>query len=306
MTSAPSELHAPAGRPRGLHEGSRWQHPLIRTHLAMMRTKPMGFFGLLTVVLLVFCAIAAPLIADSPTDTNPRNILQGPSAGHWFGTDMVGRDIYSRVVWGARISITIGVLAVGWGTIFAILLGTIGAMKGGMVDLVIQRIVDAWIAIPFLVFLLAAMTILEPGLWSIILVLGLGSGFSNTRVVRGAALQVLSQPYVEAASSLGAGDMRIVLSHVLPNIMAPVIVVATLAVGNVILAEAALSFLGFGIPPPTPAWGGMLSGSARDYMFLAPWMMVFPGLAISLTVFGWNMYGDALRDILDPRLRGSR
>jgi peptide/nickel transport system permease protein len=174
-----------------------------------------------------------------------------------------------------------------------------------MLDLILQRLVDAWIAIPWLVFLLAAMTILSPGIGSLIGLLAFGVSFANSRIVRSAVISVLQEPYVDAARSLGASDTRIILRHVLPNIMAPVIVVATLGLGNVILAEAALSFLGFGVPPPTPAWGGMLSGSARDYMYIAPWLMIFPGLAIALTVFGFNMYGDALRDLLDPRLRGT-
>ncbi|MPZ98601.1 MAG: ABC transporter permease subunit [Dehalococcoidia bacterium] len=279
---------------------------LLEVHRSMFRTKPLGAFGAALVLLLVFAAVFADLIAGDPTDTNLRSILQSPSTEHWFGTDMIGRDIFDRVVHGARVSITVGVGAVGLGTMVAIVMGTLGAMRGGVLDIVIQRFVDAWIAIPWLVFLLAAMTILQPGVGSIILVLALGISFNNSRVVRGAVLSVMAQPYLEAARSLGATDGRLIVKHIVPNIMAPVIVVATLGLGNVILAEAALSFLGFGIPPPTPAWGGMLSGTARDYMYIAPWMMIFPGIAITLTVFGFNMYGDALRDLLDPRLRGSR
>jgi peptide/nickel transport system permease protein len=280
---------------------------VLQIHWQMLRSKPLGSFGALMIVLLILTAIFAPVIAtESPTRTNLRAVLAAPSGQHLMGTDMIGRDVYSRIVYGARVSVVVGFGAIGIGTVFAILLGTIGAYAGGWFDMVVQRVVDAWIAIPFLVFLLAAMTILKPGVGSIIAVLALGVSLSNSRVVRSAVLSVMAQPYIEAARSLGGTDARVIARHVVPNIMAPVIVLATLGLGNVILAEAALSFLGFGIPPPTPAWGGMLSGTARDYMYIAPWLMIAPGLAITLTVFAFNMYGDALRDLLDPRLRGNR
>ncbi|MEX2177823.1 MAG: ABC transporter permease [Gemmatimonadaceae bacterium] len=280
---------------------------VLQIHWQMIRSKPLGSFGALMIVLLILTAIFAPVIAtESPTRTNLRAMLEAPSGQHLMGTDMIGRDVYSRIVYGARVSVVVGFGAVGIGTVVAILLGTIGAYAGGWFDMVIQRVVDAWIAIPFLVFLLAAMTILKPGVGSIIAVLALGVSLSNSRVVRSAVLSVMAQPYIEAARSLGGTDARVIARHVVPNIMAPVIVLATLGLGNVILAEAALSFLGFGIPPPTAAWGGMLSGTARDYMYIAPWLMIAPSLAITVTVFAFNMYGDALRDLLDPRLRGSR
>jgi peptide/nickel transport system permease protein len=303
MASATPEVRILVPRP----PAERRLPGVLQLHWSMLRTKPLGTFGAAIIALLILTAAFSPVMAThGPTTTNLRNILAAPGGEQWFGTDMLGRDVYSRVVYGARVSIIVGFGAVGIGTVVAIILGTVGAYLGGWLDMVIQRVVDAWIAIPFLVFLLAAMTILKPGVGSLIAVLALGVSLSNSRVVRGAVLSVIAQPYVEAARSLGGTDVRVIVRHVIPNIMAPVIVVATLGLGNVILAEAALSFLGFGIPPPTPAWGGMLSGTARDYMYIAPWLMIFPGLAITLTVFAFNMYGDALRDLLDPRLRGSR
>lgn len=306
MATAPEQRVEVVGAPAALVSRRRlpW---LLAVHWDMVRTKPLGTVGLAICLVLLLTGIFAPVIATAePNATNLRAVLQSPSAEHWFGTDILGRDMYSRVIWGARVSVIVAFSAVGLGVTFALILGTVGGMRGGITDLVIQRLVDAWIAIPWLIFLLVMMTILRPGVSTIIAVLAFGVGMSNSRIVRGAVLQVMAQPYVEAARALGATDVRLMLRHIVPNIMAPVIVIATISLGNVILVEAALSFLGFGIPPPTPAWGRMLSGQAREYMYLAPWLMIFPGLAITLVVFGINMYGDALRDLLDPRLRGSR
>jgi peptide/nickel transport system permease protein len=279
----------------------------VELWLRLVREKPLGTVGLLIVVGLVLTAVFADVIARTgPNDTDLANARARPSWQHPFGTDQLGRDLFSRVVYGARVSMYVGLGAVALGVTMAVLLGTVSAYIGGLLDMLLQRIVDAWLSIPTLVFLLAMVSVLKPSLGTVIFSLALLMTFSNSRVIRASVLAIMAMPYVEAARALGAGHLRVVLRHILPNIVAPIIVIATLGLGSAILAEAALSFLGFGVPPPAPAWGGMLSGSARQYIYLAPWLGVFPGLAIALAVFGFNMLGDALRDLLDPRLRRGR
>ena len=190
------------------------------------------------------------------------------------------------------------------GTLVAAAVGISSAYVGGTYDIVVQRIVDAWMSFPYLVIILSLMAVLGPGLVNLILALSLLIAAGGARVIRGAALSVMQNPYLEAARAMGSGHLRIVLRYVLPNVMATIMILATIGLGGVILAESSLSFLGFGVPPPYPSWGAMLSGSGRSYMYRAPWMAIWPGLAISLAVFGFNMLGDALRDVLDPRLRG--
>jgi len=279
----------------------------------LIREKPLGAFGAVIVLVLVLVAIFANVLATYPyervhlADTLLPPVtagIDGPT--YILGTDNLGRDVYSRIVYGARVSMTVAFGAVGLGLLLAVLLGTFSAFMGGAVDLVLQRFVDAWISIPFFILLLTIMMIFKPGIGPVIFALALAGTFSNSRVVRSAVLSTMTMPYIEAARATGATSGRIILRHVLPNIMAPIIVVATLGLGNVILAESALSFLGFGVPPPYPTWGQMLSGSSLSFMYEAPWLAVAPGVAISLAVFGFNMFGDALRDLLDPRLRGGR
>ncbi|MGH2583712.1 MAG: ABC transporter permease [Dehalococcoidia bacterium] len=279
----------------------------------LVREKPLGAFGAVIVLVLVLVAIFANVLATYPYERVhlADTLLPPGTAGidgptYILGTDNLGRDVYSRIVYGARVSMTVAFGAVGLGLLFAVLLGTFSAFMGGAVDLVLQRVVDAWISIPFFILLLTIMMIFEPGIGPVIFALALAGTFSNSRVVRSAVLSTMTMPYIEAARATGATNGRIILRHVLPNIMAPIIVVATLGLGNVILAESALSFLGFGVPPPFPTWGQMLSGSSLSFMYEAPWLAVVPGVAISLAVFGFNMFGDALRDLLDPRLRGGR
>ncbi len=230
--------------------------------------------------------------------------MKSPSLQFWMGTDNLSRDVWSRVVYGARISVTVGFVTVALATLLATLIGVSSAYLGGAYDIVVQRVVDAWMSFPALVIILSLVAALGPGLLNLILALSILGSAGASRVIRGATLSVMQHPYVEAARALGARPLRIVLVHVLPNVMATVIILATIGLGTVILAESALSFLGFGVPPPYPSWGGMLAGSGRSFMYHAPWMALWPGLAISLTVFGFNMLGDALRDLLDPRLRG--
>jgi peptide/nickel transport system permease protein len=208
------------------------------------------------------------------------------------------------VVYGASVSISVGFGAVLLANLLAALIGITSGYFGGAYDICVQRVVDAWQSFPFLVVILSIMAVLGPGLLNLVLALGVLGAATGSRVIRGSTISVMQNTYVEAARALGAGHLRIMLRYVLPNVTATIIILATIGLGAFILAESALSFLGFGVPPPYPSWGAMLSGSGRSFMYRAPWMAFWPGAAISLAVFGFNMLGDALRDVLDPRLRG--
>jgi peptide/nickel transport system permease protein len=269
------------------------------------RAKPLGAIGAAIVVALVGMALFAEWIAPYAYDEAVAR-MKPPSRQFWLGTDNLGRDIWSRVVFGARISVTVGFATVAVATVLAALIGVSSAYLGGVYDIVVQRLVDAWQSFPGLVIILSLMAVLGPGLLNLILALSILGAAGASRVLRGATLSVMQHPYVEAARAMGAGHLRIVLRYLLPNVMATVIVLATIGLGTVILVESALSFLGFGVPPPYPSWGGMVAGSGRSFMYHAPWMVLCPGAAISLAVFGFNMLGDAMRDVLDPRLRGGR
>jgi peptide/nickel transport system permease protein len=231
--------------------------------------------------------------------------LRPPSLTHRLGTDNLSRDMWSRTVYGARVSVTVGFATITLATVLATAIGVSSGYLGGVYDLVVQRVIDAWMSFPYLIIVLSVMAVLGPGLLNVVFSLTIIAAAASSRVIRGATIAVAQHAYVEAAAALGGGRLRVVLRHVLPNVAATIIILATIGLGGVILAESALSFLGFGVPPPYPSWGGMLSGSGRTYMLRAPWMAVWPGVAISLAVFGFNMLGDALRDVLDPRLRGA-
>jgi peptide/nickel transport system permease protein len=273
----------------------------------LIKEKPLGAFGGVIVLGLLLCALLAPWIATNPYDqTNVRNRLKPPSSQFYFGTDNLGRDIFSRIVYGARVSVTVGFGAVSIGITLATIIGVGSAYFGGKFDILVQRLVDAQVAIPGLLLLLNIMAVTGPGLLNIILALGLVSAAGSSRIIRSAAMATKENQFVEAARAVGASHLRIILCYILPNIMAPIIIITTVSLGFTILIESTLSFLGFGVPPPYPSWGEMLSGSGRSYMHKAPWMATWPGIAISLAVFGFNMLGDALRDLLDPRLRGGR
>jgi len=271
----------------------------------LVKEKPLGTAGAVIVLLLLLTGIFANVLA--PYGMNEISLaerLAGPSARHWLGTDNLGRDLLSRIIFGARISMYVGLAASTLDAIGATLIGIISGFLGGKTDLVIQRFVDAWMCFPGLVIFLTVISIIGPGLVQVILVLGISSSIRSSRVVRSAVMNIKENMYVQAAVCIGAPTYRILLRHILPNIMAPIIIIFTLAMGSMIIAEASLSFLGFGIPPPTPSWGGMLSGSGRTYMVNAPGMAIWPGLALAIVVYGINMLGDAVRDLLDPRLRG--
>jgi peptide/nickel transport system permease protein len=268
--------------------------------------KPLGAIGAVIVGALLLMAVFAEAIAPYPYDEAIRGArMKPPSAAHWLGTDNLSRDLWSRIVYGARVSVTVGFATVALGTLLATAIGVSSGYLGGLYDLTVQRVVDAWMSFPYLVIILSVMAVLGPGLLNVVLSLSVIVAAANSRVIRGVTIAVSRDAYVEAARALGCGHARIILRHILPNVLATIIILATIGLGAVILAESALSFLGFGVPPPYPSWGAMLSGSGRTYMYRAPWMAIWPGLAISLAVFGFNMLGDALRDLLDPRLRGS-
>ena len=269
--------------------------------------KPLGAIGAVIVIAMLVMAVFAERIAPYAYDETIRGArMKPPSAAHWLGTDNLSRDLWSRIVYGARVSVTVGFATIALGMAVATAIGVSSAYFGGAYDLLLQRVVDAWLSFPYLVIILSVMAVLGPGRLNLIISVAIIAAATNSRVIRGAALTVMQSQFVEAARAIGCGHARIILRHVLPNVTATIIILATIGLGAVILAESALSFLGFGVPPPYPSWGAMLSGSGRTYMFRAPWMAIWPGVAISLAVFGFNMLGDALRDVLDPRLRGSR
>lgn len=271
-----------------------------------VKRKPLGAFGAVVLLsLIAFATLANVITPYGPLQQNTGAALETPSLQHLAGTDQFGRDMFTRLIHGARISLAVAVFTSILVTIPSTTLGIVSAYFKGWVDMVLQRIVDAVQAVPGLILLITIVSILGGGLWNVILALAIPASITSSRVKRAAAIQVTGKDYVLAARSLGATDVRIMRQYVLPNIVAPVIIVVSLGFGQFILAESTLSFLGYGIPPPAPSWGGMLASDGRRYMYVAPHMFYGPAIALSVVVFGVNMFGDAMRDILDPRLRGS-
>ena len=272
-----------------------------------VRRKPLGAAGGLVLAGMLALALLAEGVAPYGYDeADIFSRLKAPSEAHWLGTDNLGRDLLSRVMYGARVSMAVGFGGVALGLLLGTAVGLVSGYFGGRLDLVLQRVVDAFMCFPLLLVALTIMALLGPGLGNVILTLGLVLGVRDSRVIRSAVLSVKAHLYLEAARALGAAHAAMIGRHVLPNILAPIIILGTVNLGAIILTEAALSFLGFGVPPPRPSWGGMLSGAGLVHMLRAPWLALWPGVALSLAVFGANMLGDALRDLLDPRLRGSR
>jgi len=270
----------------------------------LARRYPLGAVGALLVLLFVVTALFANLIAPhDPLSTNSRASLAAPGAIHWLGADFMGRDMFSRIVYGARISLAVAVGATLLGGILGVAIGLMTGFIGGWLDLATQRLMDIMQSLPLLVMALVMAASLGPSLENTIIAIAIPLVPSVARVVRSSTLSLREQPFVEAARAIGMGEIRIAVRHVLPNTLAPLIVLGTAQLGSAILTEASLSFLGLGIPEPYPSWGRMLSESAAEYVRTAPWLVIFPGVAISLTVFGTNLLGDALRDILDPRQR---
>lgn len=272
------------------------------------RHKPLGVVGVVLVLALVFMALFAPFIAPyAPAKQSLRHSLEGSSSAHWMGTDALGRDVFSRLVYGARISITVGFGAVLISATGSAILGIVSGYYGGLFDKIVQRVVDSWQAMPYLVILITFMGIVSriKGvniILAMVLAMGILSIAGSSRVIRSQVLTIKGAAFVEAAESMGASHARIMLTCILPNVFPLILVNATVGLGGVILAEASLSFLGFG-PAGEPSWGQMLSVEGRQYMRIRPELAIYPGLFISAAVFGFNIFGDALRDVLDPRLR---
>ena len=268
--------------------------------------KPLGAIGGIVFLLFLFCGIFADLLAPhGANQISPINRLKPPSWAFPFGTDNLGRDVLSRCIYGAQLSVIIGFCAAGLATGISVVIGILTGYLGGKVDLITQRFVDAWQSFPDLVVLIVVVSVVGPGMAQITVTLGLLLGIAGSRIIRSAVISVRENMYVHAAQSIGASTQRILWRHVLPNVLAPIVVLFTTRVGAVILIESALSFLGLGVPPPAPTWGGMLSGSGRAFMFHGPWLALAPGLCLTVVVYAINVFGDALRDLFDPRMRGS-
>ncbi len=285
----------------GAHVKSRWGMALF-----LARRYPLGGVGLAIVVIFVLVAVLAPYIAShDPLTTNPAISLAAPSAAHPMGADFMGRDLFSRVVYGARTSLAVGFGATILGVLLGVLVGLASGYLGGWVDLATQRIIDMLQSLPTLILAMAMAAALGPSIVNTIIAIAIPKLPSIARIIRASTLSLREMPFVEAARAMGMSEMRIAMRHILPNTLAPLIVLATAGLGSAILVEAALSFLGLGVPEPHPSWGRMLSESAAEYVRTAPWLVIFPGLAITFAVFGTNLLGDALRDLLDPRERTS-
>ena len=284
--------------------------PKRRSRLAdfsirLAREKPLGTISGIIILILILVAIFGDVLAPySYKEMHLVDRLTGPSAQYLLGTDQLGRDLLSRILYGARLSLTVGLAATTINVLVAVLIGGTSGFLGGKLDLGVQRFVDAWIAFPGLLLLLTIMSIAGQGLLQMILILGISGGIGGSRVVRGAVIGIKENDYFLAAQAIGSPTTATLMRHVLPNIMAPVIIIFSITVGGVIMAEASLSFLGFGLPINVPSWGGMLSREGRKYMEAAPWLALWPGLCLTITVYSLNMFGDAMRDLLDPRLRG--
>ena len=277
--------------------------PVTRSVWRSLRRDTRSIIGLLVIALIIAAAVFAPLIAtDDPLRIDLVGRLAAPSSAHWMGTDVQGRDIWSRLVFGARVSLAVGLVSQAIALTLGVVFGLLAGFYGRWVDELVMRLADVTLAFPTLLLLIAMVAALNPSLGVVLLTIGIVGWAGMARLVRGQVLVVRQLEYVQAVRALGARDTRIIARHVLPNVIAPVVIAATLGVAGAIMAEAALSFLGLGVQPPTPSWGGMIA-DGRDLSLLrnAPWTSVFPGLAIGAAVLGFNLLGDALRDALDPR-----
>ncbi|MFN8556807.1 MAG: ABC transporter permease [Dehalococcoidia bacterium] len=268
------------------------------------RRKPLAAFAaILIAFVLVFVLVGPIIVPFSALDSDSGAVLRPPSATHWLGTDQYGRDIFARLSGGGRISLLVGVGAVLISSLLGTTLGLLSGYLGGAIDFGLQRLIDIEMSMPTLLLLLVIGVVLGHSIAMLVLAIGVLAGFVPPAHGAGAVLGVATMPYVEAATTLGATHLRVVLRHVLPNIVAPVLVIATIGLGQAIILESTLSFLGYGVPPPNPSWGGMLGGSSRRFIYQAPWLPIMPGVALGLTVYAFNMLGDGLRDLLDPRLK---
>jgi peptide/nickel transport system permease protein len=270
----------------------------------LARKNPLGVFGGFVVIAMIFCAIFAPWLTPyNPESNSFEYMLVPPSADFWLGTDQFGRDLLTRIIYGARTALVVGFTAAFVGAFAGLILGVGSAYFGGKIDLIFQRVMDVFMAFPLIIMALAVVAIFGTGIQNVIIAITIPFIPRCARVVRSNALAIREIPYVDAARAMGFSHIRIILRHMAPNVMAPFLIMLTAFVGQAILLEASLSYLGLGVQEPTPAWGLMLQGGAEEYVESAPWVAVFPGLAITVAVFGFNLFGDAVRDTLDPRLR---
>ena len=268
--------------------------------------KPLAAAGGAVFLLFLFCGVFAGFLAPyGVNETNLAHRLEPPSWAFPLGTDHLGRDVLSRILMGAQLSMVVSFLAAGLATAVSLAIGVVSGYFGGKTDMVMQRGVDAWMTFPDLVLLIVIISVVGPGIPQIVLVLGLLYGIAGSRIVRGAVVSVKENMYTHAAQSIGAPTWHILRRHIVPNVVPVLIVLFTTRIGAVILTEAGLSFLGLGVPPPAPTWGSMLSGTGRTYMYLGPWLALAPGLSLTIVVYAINVYGDGLRDLLDPRMRGT-
>ncbi len=274
-------------------------HPFLNE----LKHNRLAMAGACIILFLLFCALFAPVLAPyDPAEINVALVLSSPSYVHFFGTDELGRDVFSRMIWGARISMLVGFVAISISTIIGVITGAIAGFYGGRLDSIIMRIVDIMLCFPTFILILTIIAIMKPSIWNIMIVIGLTGWMGLARLVRAEFLSLRERDFVLAARSIGASDARIIFSHILPNAMAPILVSATLGVAAAILTESSLSFLGIGVQPPTASWGNMLT-AGKDTLQIAWWLSLFPGLGILITVLGYNLLGEGIRDAMDPRLR---
>jgi peptide/nickel transport system permease protein len=286
-------------------EVPRRRHPFVNFVVRLVREKPLGTVGAVIVLAMLFVGVFSEFVAPYRINEMHLNARMLPPSATWkLGTDMLGHDMLSQVIYGARVSMTIGLSAAALSTFISTAIGLTSGYIGGKVDLVVQRFVDAWICFPTLILYLTLMGLIGSGYVQLICVLGIGGGIGGSRGARALAFWVKESAYFEAVRGIGGTTRRVILRHLLPNVLPMLIVSLTMGIGGYVLAEASLSFLGLGLPPDVPSWGGMISGSGRIHIESAPWLVLWPGFALTLTVFGLNMFGDALRDLLDPRMRG--
>ena len=285
-------------------DGGAARRGIVALSWSFLRRQPVGAIGVALVLVFGLAGVCADWIAPyNPTANDFAAMTEAPSWAHWLGTDQLGRDLLSRILFGARTAFIVGLTSALVGGFSGLVIGVASAYFGGQLDLWLQRVLDIVMAFPLLIMALAIVSIFGPGIQNVIIALTIPGIPRCARVVRSSALAIREVPYVDAARALGFGHTRIILRHMVPNVMGPFLVIITAWVGQAILGEAALSYLGLGVQEPVPAWGLMLQGGAEEYATTAPWIAVFPGLAIMLTVFGINLFGDALRDVLDPKLR---
>lgn len=269
---------------------------------SLYKNKLMATGGGLVLLLLIVSILAPWLAPYDPGQIDLHNILAPPSVEHFFGTDQLGRDVLSRMIWGARISLKVGFVATGFAILIGTILGALSGYYGGWLDSMIMRFVDIMLCFPTFFLILAVIAFLEPSIWNIMIIIGLTGWMSVTRLVRADFISLRERDFVQAARAIGASDTRIIFLHILPNAMASILVAATLGIAGAILTESALSFLGIGVQPPTPSWGNILT-AGKDNIDIAWWLSLYPGLAILMTVLGYNLLGEGIRDILDPRLK---